>query len=85
MATSKTAAEIKAHLKAAIERSPACRGTRYDITVHRMQAVKSARTTAWYADVRRIIGKPEIAEACEDALKDIIARAQEEIELVLDE
>lgn len=41
-------------------------------------------TTGWYADVTPVSGKPDDAEACEEAVKDIIARAQEDLELALD-
>jgi hypothetical protein len=44
MAT-KTAAEIKAHLKAAIEASPACGSIRVDITVHCVEMTKSKKPT----------------------------------------
>lgn len=85
MATIKTAAEIKAHLKTAIEANQTCRGVRFDITVRRVETARSKKpTTAWYADVRPLKGKPEDPEACEEAVKDIIAKAQEDLELVLE-
>jgi hypothetical protein len=80
MAISMTAADIKAYLKAAIEQNPACRGVRFDITVRRVISAKP--TTAWYASVRPIEGKREDAEACEQAVRDIVEKAQDELKLM---
>jgi hypothetical protein len=82
MATSTTAAEITARLKSAVEASPACQGCRFGITVRRVEDKR--RKGKWYADVRPLSGKPDDAEACEEAVKDIIARAQDELELALE-
>ena len=79
MAGTKTAAEIKAHLKLAIEASPACSGCRFDITVRRVEDRRRKRE--WYADVRPPMGKPDDAEACEETVKEIVARAQEDFAL----
>lgn len=85
MAQTMTAPEIKARLKDEIERSDACRGARFEITVRRVETGKAKKpTTKWYADIRPIKGKPDDEEACEQAVMDIIQRLQEELELALD-
>jgi len=79
MAT-RTGAEIKAHFEAALGVNAPCLGARFAITIRRVENKRRRSSGAWYADVRAS-GKAEDAEACEEAVSDVIARAQEEFEL----
>lgn len=76
----RTGAEIKAHIEAAIGASAPCLGGRFAITIRRVEDKRRRASGAWYADLRAS-GKPADAEACEEAVRDIIARAQEDSEL----
>lgn len=76
----RTGPEIKAHLEAAILANAPCLGGRFAITIRRVEDRRRRATGAWYADVRST-GQPEDAEACEEAMSDVIARAQEDFEL----
>jgi hypothetical protein len=76
----RTGAEIKAHLEEAMRANAPCLGARFAITIRRVEDKRRRATGAWYADVR-ISGKPEDAEACEEAVSDVIASAQDDFEL----
>jgi hypothetical protein len=79
MAT-RTGAEIKAHLEAAFRAHAPCLGARFAITIRRVEDKRRRASGVWYADVRTS-GKAEDTEACQEAVSDVIARAQEEFEL----
>ena len=76
----RTGAEIKAHLEEAIRVNAPCFGARFAITIRRVEDRRRRASGAWYADVRTS-GKAEDSEACDEAVSDVIARAQEEFEL----
>ncbi len=78
--TIRTGAEIKAHLGEAIDVHVSCLGARFAITIRRVENRRRRASGAWYAEVRTS-GKAADTEACEEAVSDIIARAQEEFEL----
>jgi hypothetical protein len=76
----RTGAEIKAHLEATILANAPCLGARFAITIRRVEDRRRRASGAWYADVR-VSGKAEDTEACDEAVSDVIARAQEDFEL----
>lgn len=79
MAT-RTSAEIKAHLEAAFRTHAPCLGARFAITIRRVEDKRRRASGTWYADVRTS-GNAKDAEACEEAVSDVIASAQEDFEL----
>ena len=76
----RTGAEIKAHLEEAISVNAPCLGARFAITIRRVEDRRRRSSGAWYADVRTT-GKAEDSEACDEAVSDVIAKAQEDFEL----
>ncbi len=79
----RTGAEIKAHLEAAIRVNAPCLGARFAITIRRVEDRRRRASGAWYADVRAS-GKAEDTEACEEAVSDVIAKAQDDFELAIE-
>ena len=76
----KTGAEIKAHLEETIRANAPCLGARFAITIRRVEDKRRRASGEWYAHVRAS-GTAEDAEACNEAVSDDIANAQENFEL----